>query len=361
MHLIKRLIAKLYSIKSRWSSTGASLADPAEEARRLRYIRRERFIMTDLITAWLPTGQQFHILDGGARSAFDDPRWNAFDPGRVRLFGFEVDERECAELNRLARERNFDYHYFPIGLWSRPTRVTFHENKSPGGGSFYRQNTDFTNRWKFENREQKFLARNIFYPVGTSEWNLTSVDAWARENRVTDLDFLKLNVQGAELEILKGMGSLLDGVIGIQTEISFVESYRNRPFFADIDVFLRQHDFMFFDLIGHHCIGREGSPITAYHAPGLFPLFGQLIEGHGVYFKDPIDMVQRGVDISHLSLPKLLKLVCFAEIYGQIEYAFELLYWLGERLRQQDDPSQAEQIVALADKAVKTYRAYMGG
>ena len=361
MHLIKRLIAKLYSVKSRWSSTVASLADPAEEARRLRYIRRERFIITDLIAAWLTASQQFHILDGGARSAFDDPRWNAFDPGRVRLYGFEVDEKECTDLNRLARERGLDYHYFPVGLWSQPTRITFYENKSPGGGSFFPQNTAFTNRWKFENTEQKFFARDMFYPTGTAEWDLTSVEVWASNNGVDDLDFLKLNVQGAELEILKGMGGLLDGVIGIQTEISFVESYRDRPFFADIDAFLRQHHFMFFDLIGHHCLGRAGSPITARHAPGLYPLFGQLMEGHGVYFKDPIDMVHRGIDIRHLSLPKLLKLVCFAEVYGQIEYAFELLYWLGERLRQEGDHVHAGQVVAIADKALATYRAYTGG
>ena len=334
---------------------------PEEDPERLRYIRRERLIITDLIAAWLPANHQFLILDGGARSAFDDPRWNVFDPGRVRLFGFEVDEKECADLNRLARERGLDYHFFSVGLWSRPARKTFYENKSSGGGSFFAQNSDFTNRWKFENAEQKFLAREMFYPTGTTEWDLTSVEVWARNNGVDDLDFMKLNVQGAELEILKGMGGLLEGVIGIQTEISFVESYRHRPFFTDIDAFLRQHHFMFFDLIGHHCIGRAESPLTARHAPGLYPLYGQLIEGHAVYFKDPIDMVQRGISISHLSVPKLLKLICFAEIYGQIEYAFELLYWLGERLRRQDDARQAEQIVTLADKALATYRAYTGG
>jgi len=214
---------------------------PEEDPERLRYIRRERLIITDLIAAWLPANHQFLILDGGARSAFDDPRWNVFDPGRVRLFGFEVDEKECADLNRLARERGLDYHFFSVGLWSRPARKTFYENKSSGGGSFFAQNSDFTNRWKFENAEQKFLAREMFYPTGTTEWDLTSVEVWARNNGVDDLDFMKLNVQGAELEILKGMGGLLERVIGIQTEISLSNrivtdpfSQTSTPFFANI-------------------------------------------------------------------------------------------------------------------------------
>lgn len=42
---------------------------------------------------------------------------------------------------------------------------------------------------------------------------------------------MKLNVQGVELEILRGGASFVDGTIGILAEISFVESYRNRPFF----------------------------------------------------------------------------------------------------------------------------------
>ena len=336
-------------------------AQKMEDPQQLRYARRERFILTDLITAELHENQKFHILDGGARSAFDDPRWNVFDPGRICLFGFEVDEKECVELNNLAKDRKLDYHFFSTGLWNRPSRRTFYENKSPGGGSFYPQNTSFTNRWKFENSNQKFFAKDIFYPSGTSEWDLTNIETWASAKGVNDLDFLKLNVQGAELEILHGMGHLLDNVIGLQVEISFVESYRDRPFFADIDIFLRQHHFMFFDLIGHHCIGRAQSPLTAYHTPGLNGLFGQLIEGHGVYFKDPIDMIHRGVDIDHLSTTKILKLACFAEIYGQVEYAFELLYWLIEHLRQEKDIQKDEQVSRLAENALSSYRAYMGG
>src|SRR5262249_17838698 len=158
--------------------------------------------------------------------------------------------------------------------------------------SFFPQNVALTNRWKFENANERFYASDIFYPLGTtSQWDVVSVDEWLHKNQIApDIDFIKLNVQGAELEILKGAERALESVTGLQVEMSFVESYLGRPFFADIDIFLRKQSFSFFDFIGHHCMGRKASPITVQNAPGLYPLLGQLIEGHGVYFKDPIDL-----------------------------------------------------------------------
>jgi FkbM family methyltransferase len=299
-------------------------------------------------------------VDGGAREALSDPRWQVFDPKRVRLYGFEPDDAEVAALNALVREKGLDYHYFSGALWSKPDELTFYENKAPGGGSFYAQNTDLTHRWKFENNQEKFLAKDIFHPTGTAQWKVTSLDAWARaQNAPIDIDFMKLNVQGAELEILQGAESMIDRTIGLMVEISFVESYKGRPFFADLDRYLRSKHFTFFDLIGHHYIGRANSPITVRQLPGLYPLWGQLIEGHGIYLRDVIDMEARGHSLERLTTAKLLKLVAFAEVFGQIEYAFEVLGWMVGLLERRGDASSAAEVQGLAARAEQSYRKYM--
>lgn len=361
MALLDRARALLAGGRRRLAAYGiGSGSQVATDPVREKYIRRERYLITDMLAAFLPASDKFVILEGGASDSFRDPRWQAFDPARKRLYGFEPSESECTQMNEKARSLGLDFQFFPIGLWSTTTRLPLHENKSPGGNSFYEQNVGLTNRWKFENSRDKFLASDIFYPLGTtSEWNLTSVDEWAQANSIADIDFMKLNVQGAELEILRGAERSLDHVTGIQVEMSFVESYFGRPFFADIDVFLRAHSFTFFDFIGHHCIGRKDSPITVQNAPGLYPLLGQLIEGHGVYFKDPIELHKRGKDISHFRTEKLLKLVCFAEIYNQHEFALELLYWIARDFPPAE-PMRAA-LLELADRAVATYRRYTGG
>jgi FkbM family methyltransferase len=327
-----------------------------------RYRRREGFIIVDLVQDMLAPDDRFIILDGGAREAWTDPRWQAFVSGRVRLYGFEPDAAEVERLNKEAAARKLDYRYYPAGLWSRSGKAVFIANKSPGGGSFFEQNVSLTDRWRFESPQAHFLARDIFYPTAREEMAVTSVDDWARQANVTDLDFMKLNVQGCELEILQGSTSLLDRVLGLMVEMSFAETYHNRPFFSDIDAFLRSQDFAFFDFIGRHYIGRARSPIIVRHLPGMESsgLYGHLFEGHGIYFRDPIDMQARGRDIAAFTTSKLLKLVCFAEMFGQVEYAFELLLWHADRLDERGDAVGAASIRALADRAESTYRRVMG-
>jgi FkbM family methyltransferase len=63
-----------------------------------------------------------------------------------------------------------------------------------------------------------------------------------------EIDLLKLDLQGYELEALKGCGRLLDRIKIITTEIEFVTLYDDQPLFGDIDVFLRAHGFRLLNL-----------------------------------------------------------------------------------------------------------------
>jgi FkbM family methyltransferase len=55
------------------------------------------------------------------------------------------------------------------------------------------------------------------------------------------IDIIKLDLQGYELEALKGSVRHLQKVRALTTEIEFVSLYQSQPLFGDIDVFLRQH------------------------------------------------------------------------------------------------------------------------
>jgi FkbM family methyltransferase len=63
-----------------------------------------------------------------------------------------------------------------------------------------------------------------------------------------EVDLLKLDLQGYELEALKGCGKLLERIKIITTEIEFVTLYGGQPLFGDIDVFLRAHGFRMLNL-----------------------------------------------------------------------------------------------------------------
>src|SRR6185312_4789850 len=129
----------------------------------------------------------------------------------------------------------------------------------------------------------------------SEEITVTTFADWARETGTAEVDFIKLNVQGAELDILKAGGKALDTALGLLVEVAFVESYLGRPMFSDIDPFLRGAGFTFFDLLAHHYIGRGDAPIAMQQLTIVEPALskqvsagGQLIEGHALYLRDPI-------------------------------------------------------------------------
>lgn len=318
----------------------------------IEYRERRKLFLIPRLLDFLDEDDRFVIVDAGAREVERDPRWRPFPPERLEFIGFEPDKEEAARLNLLAEKEGLKRHFVAAGLWGTSGTIDFEHNNIGGGSSFLSQNREVTDRWKFENPHEISLARDIFFPVRREPMTVVNLIDWAKTSGIDHVDFLKLNVQGGEKEILIGAGSLLDSVLGILVEVAFVESYRDRPMFVDVDVLLRERGFVFFDLLAHHYIGRASSPIAAQHltiASGklsrLVSEWGQLIEGHAIYFRDPIGSSTR-LDFVHT-----VKLAALAEAYGQVEYAFELLGWLAACMDAVDDGKSKILRCALQDAA----------
>jgi len=172
---------------------------------------------------------------------------------------------------------------------------------------------------------------------------VATIARWATDTGIREIDFCKLNVQGAELDILAAAGPLLDDTLGVLSEVAFVESYVGRTFFSDIDDFLRRAGFTFFDFLAHHYIGRADCPVVAQHLPGgagrlgqLVSTWGQLVEAHGFYLRDPIARAP-GAKPRPMPPARAIKLMVIAEVFGQVEYAFELGQWLARQPDAQGD------------------------
>ena len=99
---------------------------------------------------------------------------------------------------------------------------------------------------------------------------------------IKDVDLLKIDIQGGELDVFKSGRRALAHAVAVQTEVSFVPLYRGQPPFGVIDTFLRSVGFI------PHCFAelklRPLAPIVVDGDPQKGGR--QLLEADVVYVRD---------------------------------------------------------------------------
>jgi FkbM family methyltransferase len=92
---------------------------------------------------------------------------------------------------------------------------------------------------------QDWQTRN----VGRERIRALTLDRWAQRMRLKSVDVLKLDLQGHELEALRGAKRLLQKSTKlIYTEVEFVRIYERNCLFSDVEAFLRSCGFSLYQL-----------------------------------------------------------------------------------------------------------------
>lgn len=108
----------------------------------------------------------------------------------------------------------------------------------------------------------------------TERVRVERLDEWMLRDGEARVDVLKLDVQGAELQVIEGAGTALDQVRLIEVEVAFTPMYLGQPLFGEVDAALRERGFALWRL-GHLVhYGRDG----ACDLPG--PALDAFYDGH---------------------------------------------------------------------------------
>jgi FkbM family methyltransferase len=94
---------------------------------------------------------------------------------------------------------------------------------------------------------RRYTRNNLFDVVGEEDVECITLDDFADTNRIDYVDFLKIDTQGTELDILLGGRKLLNRISIISAEVEFVELYQGQKLFDDVVRELSNFGFRFVD------------------------------------------------------------------------------------------------------------------
>jgi FkbM family methyltransferase len=127
--------------------------------------------------------------------------------------------------------------------------VLFNLNQDPYTSSFLPLNPKYAKLYSDQNNRDYVLGEAAL-AVKQESMTTDSLDELSQSLDLPQCDFLSLDTQGSELDILKGADITLNSCVGLQLEVAFVEVYKGQPLFSDIDAFLRSKGFVFVKFTG---------------------------------------------------------------------------------------------------------------
>ena len=222
---------------------------------------------TQILGRPVPTIQ---IMDVGAAALGQDRYHQLIALGCANVTGFEPNPAEYAKL----QNRKGPYRYLPVFLGNgAPAR--FHLARYPGCSSLLAPNAKVIDMFMTIGCAD---PGGNFHIIGTEMVDTVRLDDLS--SSIT-IDYLKIDVQGYELEIMRNGRKKLSNAVVIESEVEFVPLYQNQPLFGDIQCFMRDEGFVL-----HKFIDVAGRPFRPFNTPNPFYPISQLLWADAIFIRD---------------------------------------------------------------------------
>ena len=258
----------------------------------------------------LPNG--LTLLDIGAAGGVQ-PRW-----GKVceylNFIGVEPDDRSNKGLENNNNNKFRNIKILNTFAWSEETEIEFNLCKEPTVSSAYIPNREFLDQFPNAQRfdvikKESMEAKPLFKEIGDLK-----------------IDFVKLDIQGGELNALRGLEESLNDCLAMEIEVEFSEMYNSQPLFGEVHNFLSSKGFYFFDFV-NLCRWERNSHNG----------FGRCIFGDGLWMKELKNLDSNNTET-------YLKYAAICSLYGLTEEAINSLQFLEGTITSKFKSSLLEQL-----------------
>jgi FkbM family methyltransferase len=208
----------------------------------LRRRQRQQYVITphpwmDAIARNLPAQSgPWVYVDGGAHHGhFAQEMAQRFKT--LEIHAFEPVPDSYAHLTQTLQ--GLPAKTYPLALAAQSGKQTIHVNQSSVTCSLLKANAN----------SSKYYGPQAYQTQAQVEIQTTSLDDWFAQAGLTKVDILKLDLQGYELQALRGAKKLLGcGVACVYVEVNFTPAYEGSALFSDVDLFMRSQGYKLFNL-----------------------------------------------------------------------------------------------------------------
>ncbi len=247
------------------------------------------------------------VVDIGANPIDGDPPYkNLLQSGNARLVGFEPQPEALEKLNAAKGEHE---RYLPNAVFDG-NEHELKVCKAQGMTSLLEPNAELLAHFHGFPEWGQVVNR---IPVSTVR--LDDVD------EIENIDYLKIDIQGGELEVFRNGVETLKDCLVIQTEAEFLPMYKDQPLFSEVEMFLRSQGFLF-----HR--------VDALQSRALQPMLinSDIYRGISQVFWTDAIFVKDFTKFDELSVTKLKKLAMILhDIYGSFDVALRALMACDEK------------------------------
>lgn len=230
-------------------------------------------------------------------------------PIKTYLFKIFVEPEENA-YRKLLRNSDKKTLVLNVPLYKDKRVINFYTCKKRKVSSLYPPNKKFLDEFPDAERFDVLSITKLKAEALDTifENNIAGSDA-------RTIDFIKLDTQGSELDILYGAEKILKkNVLGLEVEVEFAELYSGQHLFEEVHKYLKAHNFELFNLQN-----------TLHWRKQKFFGKGQIISADAIYFKNIAACIDELRDATpRLAKMKIIKYMTLCDLYQQFDRAYEL-------------------------------------